>query len=164
MTLKKKALDGVKWNSISSANKVILQFIQLIILSKLLSAEDFGLMALVMVVVGFSQMFIDMGISNAIIYKQDISNSQLNSLYWISIIIGLCLSIIILCSSSLIASIYENEKLENLLYLISITFIVLPFGQQFMILMQKKTVILQYRDNRNYIKNMLFYYHHWFSL
>lgn len=138
MTLKKKALDGVKWNSISSANKVVLQFIQLVILSRLLSAEDFGLMALVMVVVGFSQMFIDMGISNAIIYKQDISENQLNSLYWISIIIGFFLCFIIIVSATLIANIYDNEKLEDLLYIISITFIVLPFGQQFMVLMQKK--------------------------
>lgn len=138
MTLKSKAINGVKWNSFSSIIKVVLQFVQLIILSRLLSAEDFGLMAIVMVVVGFSQMFIDMGISNAIIYKQDVSKNQLNSLYWLSIIIGFVTFIIINASATLIASLYNNEKLENLLYLISVTFIVIPFGQQFMVLMQKK--------------------------
>ena len=138
MTLKKKALDGVKWNTISSITKVILQFVQLIILSRLLSAEDFGLMALVMVVVGFSQMFIDMGISNAIIYKQEISKSQLDSLYWLSIVIGIVIFGIIVGAAGSIASVYRSEMLEELLYLTSITFIVLPFGQQFMVLMQKR--------------------------
>ena len=138
MTLKSKAINGVKWNSFASIIKVVLQFVQLIILSRLLSAEDFGLMAIVMVVVGFSQMFIDMGISNAIIYKQDVSKNQLNSLYWLSIIIGFVTFLIINASATLIASFYNNAKLESLLYLISVTFIVIPFGQQFMVLMQKK--------------------------
>ena len=138
MTLKNKALAGVKWNTISSINKVVLQFVQLIVLSRLLSAEDFGLMAIVMVIVGFSQMFIDMGISNAIIYKQKISTEQLSSLYWLSIFIGIIICLIIIASANAIAIIYDNEELENLLYLVSVTFIVMPFGQQFMVLMQKK--------------------------
>jgi O-antigen/teichoic acid export membrane protein len=138
LTLKRKALDGVKWNTISSVNKVILQFVQLIVLTKLLSADDFGLMAIVMVIVGFSQMFIDMGISNAIIYKQDISKKQLSSLYWLSIIIGFVICGLVIVLAGFIADIYDNKELENLLYLISITFVILPFGQQFMVLMQKK--------------------------
>jgi O-antigen/teichoic acid export membrane protein len=103
-----------------------------------LSADDFGLMAIVMVIVGFSQMFIDMGISNAIIYKQDISKKQLSSLYWLSIIIGFVICGLVIVLAGFIADIYDNKELENLLYLISITFVILPFGQQFMVLMQKK--------------------------
>ena len=71
--LKQQAIHGVKWTSLSTGIRTILQLVQLIILARFLSAEDFGLVAIVMVVIGFSQLFMDMGISNAIIHKQNIT-------------------------------------------------------------------------------------------
>ena len=84
-SLKKQALSGMKWTSFSTGIRSVLQIIQLIILARFLNAEDFGLVAIVMVVIGFSQLFMDMGISNAIIHKQHITDMQLSSLYWLNI-------------------------------------------------------------------------------
>ena len=72
MSLKAKAISGVKWTTFSTVITTILQLLQLAILARFLDPSAFGLMALVMVVVGFSQAFLDMGISNAIIHKQEI--------------------------------------------------------------------------------------------
>ena len=69
MSLKIKAISGVKWTTISTVVVAILQLLQLSILTRFLNPSDFGSMALVMVVIGFSQAFLDMGISNAIIYN-----------------------------------------------------------------------------------------------
>jgi O-antigen/teichoic acid export membrane protein len=137
MSLKIQAIAGIKWTTAASIINSLLQIVQLAILARLLDPTDFGLMALVMVVIGFSQMFIDMGVSNALIYKQKITIEQLSSLYWLNIIIGLLLFILLIVVSPFVSNIYENQKLTSVINLVAITFLIKPWGQQFMVLLQK---------------------------
>jgi O-antigen/teichoic acid export membrane protein len=137
MSLKKQAVNSIKWTTISASINSIIQIIQLFILARLLGPEDFGLMAIVMVVIGFSQIFIDMGISNAIIYKQEIKNDQLSSLFWLNIFIGILFLGLLMLLSPIISRFYENYKLILLINIVAITFLVKPLGQQFMVLLQK---------------------------
>ncbi len=137
MNIKEQAISGVKWTTFSSIINAILSFIQFIALSRILNPSDFGLMALVMVVIGFSQMFIDMGISNAIIYTHDVSTNQLNSLYWLNIFTGVILFLVIFLISQYIADFYKEPKLNKLIFYVGLTFLIQPFGQQFLILLKK---------------------------
>jgi len=137
MSVKLKAITGIKWTTFASVINSTIQLIQLGILARLLDPTDFGLMAVVLVVIGFSKMFIDMGISNAIIYKQKITHKQLSSLYWLNIIIGIFLFIILVLLAPTISTFYNNDKLISLIDLVAISFLVKPWGQQFMILLQK---------------------------
>jgi O-antigen/teichoic acid export membrane protein len=91
-----------------------------------------------MVVIGFSRIFSDMGISNVIIHKQDISSVQLSSLYRLNIASGTILFVIISLLSPLIASFYNQPQLILLLILVALTFIISSFGNQFKILFQKE--------------------------
>jgi len=70
MSLKQQALSGVKWTTTASILNAVIQLVLLVILARLLNPTDFSLMALVAVVIGFADMFIDMGLSNAIIYNR----------------------------------------------------------------------------------------------
>lgn len=137
MTLKDKAIKGVKWTSLSSLITTILQLLQLGILARLLEPSAFGLMALVMVVIGFSQAFLDMGISNAIIHKQKITKDQLSTLYWVNVLTGFFLFFIVNLIAPFIAEFYKEPELTNLILIIGVTFVIQPFGQQFMVLWQK---------------------------
>jgi O-antigen/teichoic acid export membrane protein len=95
-------------------------------------------MALVMVVIGFSQAFLDMGISNAIIYRKEITKNQLSTLYWVNILAGFLLFFIIIAISPFVAEFYKEPELEELIYIVGLTFIIQPFGQQYMALWQKE--------------------------
>ena len=95
-------------------------------------------MALVMVVIGFSQAFLDMGISNAIIHKQEIKKNQLSTLYWVNVLAGFLLFIIISALSPLVAEFYKEPELVELISIVGLTFIIQPFGQQFLVLWQKE--------------------------
>ena len=57
MSLKRQAAEGAYWTGTSSVVVTVLQFAQLAILARLLVPEDFGLMAMMMVVIGFAQAF-----------------------------------------------------------------------------------------------------------
>lgn len=138
MNLRSKTISGLKWTTTSSVLNSLFQIIQLIILAQILSPADFGLIALTMVVVGFSDMFIDMGFSNAIIYKKEVSNNQLSSLYWINVLLGLVFFLIVNLLAPLISIFFGESKLISLIGLVSITFLIKPLGQQFMVLLQKE--------------------------
>ena len=138
MRLRQKTLSGVKWTSISAVVTTIIQLAQVSILTRFLLPSDFGLMAIVMVVIGFSQAFLDMGISNAIIYKQEITGQQLSTLYWMNVITGVLLFLIIAAISPFIASFYSEPRISHLLILVGLTFLIQPFGQQFLVLLQKE--------------------------
>lgn len=138
MNLKKQATNGIKWTFLSTSIKTILQIVQLIILARFLSAEDFGLVAIVMVVIGFSQLFMDMGISNAIIHKQHITEIQLSSLYWLNIFSGFIISSIVFLMAPMVSSFYNEIAITPLLQLLSLSFLINSMGNQYRILLRKK--------------------------
>ncbi len=138
MSIKLQAISGVKWTTLSMVVTTVTQLAQLAILTRLLNPEVFGLMAIMMVVIGFSQAFMDMGISNAIIHRQQISHSQLSSLYWLNIASGVLLAGLMLLLSPWIAEYYEEPGLQKPLMLLASVFVIIAIGNQFKILCQKE--------------------------
>ncbi len=138
MNLRSQAISGVKWSGVSMGVVTALQFAALAVLAHLLSPSDFGLMGMIMVVIGFAQLFADMGISNAIIYRQDTTIKELSSLYWLNILAGIVVFITVCVACPLITVFYNEPRLSNLIYLSSLIFLITPLGQQFQILLQKE--------------------------
>ncbi len=137
MSLKKSAIAGVKWTGYSTVITTVLQFVQLAVLARLLSPEAFGLMAIIMLIQGFAQAFTDLGMSNAIIHHQDTTKEQLSSLYWLNIITGGFLFLVIYTMTPLIISFFSEPRLNKLILYSSLIFLIAPFGQQFQVLLQK---------------------------
>ena len=133
-----KAASGVKWTSFSAIVITIVQFAKLPIIARLLKPEDFGLMAMVTVVIGFAHAFADMGISNAIIHRQDANDNELSSLYWLNIFAGIVIFALIIIVSPLIVSFYNQPRLRVLIFLAAFNFLIIPIGQQFQVLYQKE--------------------------
>lgn len=137
MSLKKQAVGGIKWTTASTVIVTILQLTQMSILARFLEPGDFGLMAIMMVIIGFSQAFQDMGISNAIIQRQDISHTQLSSLYWLNIAAGAGLTLIIIAIAPLVAMFYNEPRITPLMIILSSTFVLVAIGNQYRVLCQK---------------------------
>lgn len=138
MDIRSKAIKGVTWTSLSTIVSAGAQLIQLAVLARFLEPELFGLLSIITMVIGFSQMFADLGISSAIIHKQNTSNSQLSTLYWLNIITSIGIYLLILLLSTPIAVFYNNPELSYLIPLTSTTIIIQAFGKQFSVLFQKE--------------------------
>ncbi len=138
MSLKQKAIKGVKWTSLSTLIVTVLQLATYAILMRYLEEKDFGQMAIVMVAIGLSNVFLDMGISNAIIQKQDVTRNQLSSLYFLNLFTGLILFLLIFAITPFVATFYNDKQLNELILIVSLTFLIQPLGQQFKILLQKE--------------------------
>lgn len=137
MTLKRKTFSAVRWTTASSLGRAVLQFAQIAILARLLAPADFGLIALVVAIMAFLQIFSDAGISNAIIHYQDITQKQLSSLYWLNVSVSAVLALTLAVSSHWVAAWYQQPELQYLLMLAAVTLVVGALGQQIRILAQK---------------------------
>jgi len=138
MGFRKTAISGIRWTSVSSVSVAVIKLVQFAVLAHYLSPRDFGLMAIVMTLIGFSALFIDLGISAAIVHKQDINEVELSSLYWLNMLVSIVLFLVVVGIAPLAASFYEEPELIAMLRWLGLTFIISGIGNQFTVLLQKK--------------------------
>lgn len=87
-------------------------------------------MALVMVVISYSSLFADMGLSAAFVQRQQISQEERSSLYWLSVAMGMGLMLLVMAVSPVAAWVFKAPQLVGLLLLVSSNFLVIALGQQ----------------------------------
>ena len=126
-----KAKRGIRWTTCSTIVKVISQILKITILTRILAKEDFGLVALVTVVLGFCNLFADLGFSTGILHKQNISKKEYSSLYWTSFLFSILIYIGIIAFSPLIADFYDQPEISSIIPIICINVVVACVGRQF---------------------------------
>ena len=85
-SLTQQAATGVKWTALATGVTAATEVFRNVVLAHFLDPVDFGLMAMVTVVIGLAQMYSDLGVSGAIIYHQDATADELSSLYWLNLL------------------------------------------------------------------------------
>lgn len=136
--LKSKITNGAIWGGGGRIVQQIIQFLLSVILARLLSPEDFGLIAMVMVFTSFAGMLADGGFNSALIQKKDISENHTSTVFWINLIISILLFILTYIIAPVLADFYENSKLEEIFRIIAITFIISAVGNVPSALLQKE--------------------------
>ncbi len=116
------AYRGIFWSAISRVTSQLLQFTTLIILARLLDPKEFGLITSSVVVIGFLNIFRDLGISSAIIQKASISEELINTLFWVVLLIGISLNLLLFLVAPQIADFYNAPKITDLLRVLSFSF------------------------------------------
>lgn len=136
-TIKGKAISGIVWTTISTAIRSIVALLQVSILTRYLTKDDFGIVAIATLFIGFTQIFIDLGISSGILHKQNISKDEYSSLFWLNCITGISLTLLLIGISPVVASIYKEPSLTTILSLLSLSIFFSSIGSQQSIVMQK---------------------------
>ncbi|WP_181049672.1 MOP flippase family protein [Marinobacter persicus] len=130
MTLKHRTFSAVRWTTGVAVARVLLQLGQVAVLARLLTPEDFGLMAMVAVVLGFGTVFTDMGVNSAYVQRSDVTQAQRSSLFWLNLFFGVGLTLTVLALSPMIAGFFGEKRLTPLLMLSSTVFGITALGQQ----------------------------------
>lgn len=130
MELKNKTMQAVKWNFLATALGTVVGIVQLWALSHILAPAQYGIISVALMVVTFFNIFIDFGISNAIIRRQNITELELSSLYAINVGLGVATFLAVYFSSPLIAIFFKSPELEFQIRIMSFLFLMAPFGQQ----------------------------------
>lgn len=138
MKLKEAAIRGTYWTGLNSAIAAIVQILKLSILARLITKEDFGLMAIILLIINFINIFIDLGVTAAILHKKDISKKEYNSLYWLNWIISIIFFLILISTSNVISSFYNAPELSVLIPITASNLIITSIGKTYRIIEQKK--------------------------
>jgi len=128
MSLKKAAISGVKWTSFSFVLRRILAFGTIIIMAHLLSAHDFGLVAMASLALGFIELFKDLGTGSAVIQRKDVSAGLLSSIFWINVCFGLVVTVGLYELSPLVAKFYREPAVVPLVQVLSFSFFISALG------------------------------------
>jgi PST family polysaccharide transporter len=100
-----------------------LQIVAAIVLARLLTPEDFGLVAIVTVLTSFAPSIIDFGLGDVTAQRSKITRRQVSSLFWFSTAIGSAVAAVVAACSPLIAAIYREPRLEPIALCSAITFL-----------------------------------------
>ena len=138
MQLTGLAATGARWTTVSAACSAVIQILRFVLLARILSQNDFGLMAMAMIVIDTCQAYIDLGISAAIIHRQDATKEQLSSLYWLNVFAGWTMFVLVWICFPLIVMMFKEPRVLPLLHAVALVFLIAPLGQQFECLLQKE--------------------------
>lgn len=129
MTLRRQATEGMLWSLTQRTGVQITSFIVFLFLSRLLAPEAFGLFSLALVYVMFGMIFIDQGLSQAIVQRKELVPDDLNTAFWSSVAGGFIMAAIGIMLAVPIATIYKEPELAPVLRVASISLIFLALGR-----------------------------------
>jgi PST family polysaccharide transporter len=121
--LKGRSLRGGLLTLSSQGTQFLFQSIATVLLARLLTPADFGLVAMVTAITGLGQAFADFGLSEATIQRQEISHAQVSTLFWINVGIGLALMLATAASAPVLAWFYREPRLKVITLVVSFTFL-----------------------------------------
>jgi len=121
--LKSKGTRAFIWDLFGKMATHGMSFVISIFLARLLEPSDFGLIAMVMVIIGIASVFTDVGLGGALIQRRRIHPVYYSSVFYFNIVIGLFLALITYFSAPWISEFYNNEELLPLVQVMSISFI-----------------------------------------
>ena len=109
--LRQRALFGGVATAGGHAGRVALMVGATLVLSRLLRPADFGLVAMVTSITGFSNMFLDFGLSTATIQREDVRHDQVTTMFWINLAISLFIGLVIAALAPAIVWFYGEPRL-----------------------------------------------------
>jgi O-antigen/teichoic acid export membrane protein len=115
--------SATKWALIGQFTKLFLRFGVNILLAKVIAPSEFGLVGMVTVFITIFNVIGELGLVASIIQKNEISEEELSSVFWVNVILGIFAAVILFSISSLIADFYNKEELSLIIKVLSINFI-----------------------------------------
>lgn len=121
--MKSKTINGLFWSFSDNLLQQLINFIVGIILARLLLPEEFGLLGIVTIFISLSNVFVDGGLSDALINKQNVTQEDYSTIFWINMVIGIfCFGLLSLLAP-FIAVFFHQEKLVELIRITALSLI-----------------------------------------
>ena len=136
--LKGRSIRGGLYTMAGEGVSNILRFGSIAVLARILIPEDFGLISMVTALTVIAERFKDLGLSLATVQKKEITHQQVSALFWINVIVGALLMIVLCALSKPIAWFYGDDRLIWITVGISSTFIIGGMAVQHQALLRRR--------------------------
>ncbi|MGY1606523.1 MULTISPECIES: lipopolysaccharide biosynthesis protein [unclassified Geodermatophilus] len=111
--------------------RILLQFASVVVLARLLSPHDYGLMAVGLVVVGMGEVVRDLGLSTAAIRAPELTPRQRDGLFWVNAGAGLVLAAVVTAGAGVVADVFSQAELLPVTQALALTFVLNGLAAQY---------------------------------
>ena len=113
-SLKNKTVRGVVWSSMERFSVQGILFLVMIVMARMLTPGDYGLVGMLTVFIAISQSLVDSGFSQALIRKQDRTETDNSTVFYFNLVIGLLMYGVLFFAAPLIANFYNEPRLVSI--------------------------------------------------
>lgn len=126
-SLRKEVFNGLIWSFVERFSGQIIGFVAIVVMSRLLSQAEYGLVGMIMIFIDIAQGLVDSGVSQALIRKQDRNAVDSSTAFYFNLAISVALYLILYFSAPLIASFYGQPELIPLVRVVSLSILINAF-------------------------------------
>jgi teichuronic acid exporter len=124
ISLKQKATQGILWSSIESFASQFISLIVGIILARMLTPKEFGLIGMVTIFIAVSQSFLESGFSNALIRKKDCTQTDYSTVFFFNLAAGVIFFIVLFISAPAISNFFKEPELKTIVQVLALVLII----------------------------------------
>ena len=128
-TLKEKTAKGLSWGFIDSLSNTGITAIISIILARILSPEEFGLIGMIAIFIALGNSLMDSGFSGALIRKESVDNKDLSTVFYTNLALSVIIYGFLYFMAPAIAGFLDTEILCELIRVLGLSVIVVSFTQ-----------------------------------
>lgn len=121
---KQKVFSNMIWRFLERTGAQLVALIVSIVLARILTPEDYGTIALLLVFINILNVFVDSGLGTALVQKKDADNVDFSTVFYTNVCFCIILYTIMFFFAPLIAKFYKNESLVSLIRVLSITILI----------------------------------------
>ncbi|TWI46056.1 O-antigen/teichoic acid export membrane protein [Pseudoduganella flava] len=137
MSLKKDVLTGLKWVAGAKFASQIVSWVVTIIVMRMLVPADYGLMAMASVFLAWCAMFVEMGLAPALVQAKEVSTEKLRQAQGIFMLVNFAVVLLLVACAPLAARFFDEPHLTLLIRVMSLQFVLTPFGLISEVLLQR---------------------------
>jgi O-antigen/teichoic acid export membrane protein len=127
-SLKVKTINGIGWSFADNMVSTGITFLVGLILARILSPAEFGILGMIAVFIAISNTIVDSGFSSALIRKNDATNTDYNTVFYFNLLLGIVLYIVLFLSSPAISRFFNEPILIPITRVMGIVLIINSFG------------------------------------
>ena len=115
MSLKQKTISGLFWSFIDQFANLFISFIVGIILARILTPREFGLIGMITIFIAISESFVNSGFSNALIRKNDATDTDYSTVFYYNLVVGILFYLILFFTAPLISNFFNESQLTKII-------------------------------------------------
>lgn len=127
-SLKNKTIQGTMWSAVENVTRLGVTFVVSIILARLLSPEEYGLIGILTIFIALFNAIVDSGFTNALIRKQDVTDTDYSTVFYTNLVLSLILATTLFSCAKPIAVFFERPELIALTKVMSSVVVINAFA------------------------------------
>ena len=112
--LKDKAVNGVAWTMVERYSGQIVQFVISVILARMLTPTEYGLIGMLAIFIGLTTVFIDGGFSSALVQRKDRTDGDISTVFYINVGMAVMMYLLLFVTAPWIAEFYNQAELTSI--------------------------------------------------